>query len=478
MINEEGNKKTWKSNGPGMIAGALLLMPALCSAVDYYVDPVLGVDNLVCDLANPCQTIRHTVTLTVNGDIVHLEAGTYQESGITINTDINIRGAGRINTFIEPQSIPNRVFNINSTNVMISRLTIQNGNVYDVASSTFENGGAIRLNNGSLLLSNVNVRNNDALAGGAIDHASSGYLYVLGSSIQDNWASALGGAIHCDNCGGVFTLFSAISDNTAGSEGGAIYMESSDIVSVLSGLSHNDGYKGGAISALGGAVHVFSSKVANNVSRNMDGGAIFGSGTGVNIQNSTFSGNDASNLSNGGAIALTAGGWLTVANSTFSSNIAHFAGAISLTDKFGVGPIAAIHSSTFYANTGNFDTNHISLGSASSLNLNNVIVAGGGNSFADECSVFGAIGGGDNLIDDGSCGFPVNPVTNLDTTLSYNGGVTKTHNLLVGSNAIDAGNSATCTSPYTGLVLQYDQRARPNSRIVGVSCDIGAIEVQ
>jgi len=61
-----------------------------------------------------------------------------------------------------------------------------------------------------------------------------------------------------------------------------------------------------------------------------------------------------------------------------------------------------------------------------------------------------------------------------------NGGPTKTHALLFGSPAIDAGNPQGCTDPQ-GAILATDQRgyARAAGIIIGSGsprCDIGAYE--
>lgn len=455
----------------------IFLSPAVSQSVDRFVDPVIGVDNLTCDSANPCQTILNTVGLSLNNDVINLAPGTYSESPITITTDLTISGAGKANTFIEPASTPNRLFTIASSNVIIEKVTIQNGDVYDTLTFTYENGGAILLNSGSLLIRNSALLNNEALAGGAIEQASSGYLIIVGTRIQDNWASALGGAIHCDSCGGVFLILDSLKDNSA-SEGGAIEIEYSELISVLSSISRNFALKGGAVSGAGGEIHLFNNQIADNTATANDGGAIFANGLLLNIQKTTFSGNDASYLSNGGAITVFGNAGLTVANSTFSSNTAHFAGAIAMIDNYGVGPVATINNSTFFGNEGLFDANHISSGLASITNYNNIIIHAGVNAFADECVMFNVPGGVSNLVDDTTCGFPINQVTNLDTTLTYNGGVTKTHDLLTGSNAIDTGSNADCVNPYNGLSLQYDQRGIGNVRPVNSVCDIGAIEIQ
>jgi hypothetical protein len=73
---------------------------------------------------------------------------------------------------------------------------------------------------------------------------------------------------------------------------------------------------------------------------------------------------------------------------------------------------------------------------------------------------------GNNLDSDGSCGFGLTDPAPLLGPLQDNGGPTFTHELLVGSPAIDTGTNAGC--PAT------DQRGFP--RPVGATCDIGAYE--
>ena len=59
--------------------------------------------------------------------------------------------------------------------------------------------------------------------------------------------------------------------------------------------------------------------------------------------------------------------------------------------------------------------------------------------------------------------------------LSDNGGPTLTHQLLVGSPAIDAGTNALSVSP-DGWPLAFDQRGPAHDRLVGQFVDMGAIE--
>ena len=59
--------------------------------------------------------------------------------------------------------------------------------------------------------------------------------------------------------------------------------------------------------------------------------------------------------------------------------------------------------------------------------------------------------------------------------LQDNGGPTRTHALLMGSPAIDAGNSGGCTDNL-GAALTSDQRGQPRPLAGHGRCDIGAYE--
>lgn len=253
---------------------------------------------------------------------------------------------------------------------------------------------------------------------------------------------------------------------------------------------------GGAIFAGGNGLIVEDAAFENNSATTGDGGAIHqgnpnflvDGGTVVTISGSTFSANTAANL--GGAL-LTQAFTSTIKNSTFSGNSAAGGGAIAtafdtgtvdfnnvtITDNDasgvpGVGggildPNSGVGSTQFYfRNTilaGNTDTGG-SPECAAKLNSqgHNIVqqVAG--------CTIIIGAAVGDL--------FGVNPLLGA---LANNGGETKTHALLSGSPAIEAGDPGV---PGTGGTTceATDQRgvARPidgNLNGIGV-CDIGAFE--
>jgi hypothetical protein len=156
------------------------------------------------------------------------------------------------------------------------------------------------------------------------------------------------------------------------------------------------------------------------IDNNFQGGISIGSGT-ANIANTTISGNI------GGGIAIYSNfGSLTVRHSTITGNG------------------AGIHA----PNGG--------------VTLDHTIVAGNGaNDF------FGSVFANHSLI--GICSEFLGP-------LAENGGPTKTHALLPGSPAIDAGDPAALAG--VGGVPLFDQRDFAFSRVAGGRIDIGAFELQ
>lgn len=452
---------------------------ASAGAVPRYVDPA-GIGVPPCDLAaTPCPLISDALGSASAGDTIELASGTYNESGLVVGFDVSFVGTNPFNTIIDAAGA-GRIFDITGGSVLIQRLTLTNGDALG------GNGGAISMSGGSLTIRQSWLTDNTAVAGGAIYQDSSGALTLAGSTLKANHATGPGGAVFCDTCGGIGMFGARLVENIAGSTGGAIHAEVTNVGAVLSSLSRNNADAGGAIYGLDTFVYLLTSQVDDNVADNGDGGGIFVSGR-FNAQQSSISGNSATD--NSGAVHVFGGVPVTVSNTTISGNSAIFGGAMVLESNYGVGASADITHATFYDNAGTLGADHISIGAGSSLDLNNSIVEGGP---AANCAVFGATVGSFNLVgsagvDDNSCGgvgFNLGAVTQVDPIRVYNGGVTRTHALLTGSNAIDTGDNAACINTFSGNPLAMDQRSIGHIRPVDATgtgiptCDIGAFEVQ
>jgi hypothetical protein len=265
---------------------------------------------------------------------------------------------------------------------------------------------------------------------------------LAGMTLRGGIADSGGGGIEVDH-GGLTLTRMTITDNRAPG-GGGIFAAASTLVIRESTISHNvaleDG-SGGGIYCVAGSLTVQNSLIANNDAGREGGGISCAPGS---ISNSTVSGNTAS-LRGGGVNVWV--GQFTIANSTITDNTAPAGGGLDARDA--------------------------------SVRIFNTIVANNEapeNCAHDEPQELRSLGF--NLSDDASCNLTQEsdqPSTDpLLGELGMNGGRTRTHPLLPGSPAIDAGVEPGCPP--------RDQRGvtRPQDGDGdgGATCDIGAYEVE
>jgi len=219
-----------------------------------------------------------------------------------------------------------------------------------------------------------------------------------------------------------------------------------------------------------GTITINNSTIDGNGRFGENGGAILNYGSFVDINNSTIS----NNLGHAGAVLRTRyGGTTNIDNSTISGNsVGNVGGAIFM---FGAADIN-IRNSSFVnnqsVNGGGAIVSNGTVNIQNSILTNNIAGVAGTN----DCDGTG-FGGSNNLIDDNASGacstISSAAVTNFDATLQDNGGLTWTHALLIGSNAVDTGVGG-CLD-HNNNPLTSDQRgvARPQNG----TCDIGAYEL-
>lgn len=353
-------------------------------------------------------------------------------------------------------------------------------------------GGGLYSHYGTISLTDSNVVNNrveafypvvayvpNSAGGGGL--ATYHGVAISGSVIAHNFAgcdsatqlchSALGGGMRVSGALEIST--SAIYDNTAEAQGSlqdalangaGCYSVYGDIH--IAGTTISDNHlRGNAVERRGGGLFtaggfapdedvVIASSTLDNNSADK-GGGLFDKAGKLNIIDSTISGNTADTA--GGAIyalgsAYGAHAW-KVSNSTVTANNAGSGGGIVDNHDPDLGP-TEFQSSIVAENINNLTgtTYDADIGSVYSgvtiTGANNLIVAANGIAL---------------------------PPDTLDAapllgSLQNNGGPTRTHALLEGSPAIDAGNNA--------ANLDFDQRGEGFVRMAGVSADIGAFEVQ
>lgn len=371
-------------------------------------------------------------------------------------TDATIRNGNATVGGIESSKGGGIQVNGNATVIGGASLTLQQSTVTDNTAVGI-GGGIYDAGGSSITLQDSTVSNNTAgnnINGGGGGIFSSGTVTLTNSEVTGNEGVGLGGGIHFGSFAGSPTLTmtdSTVSGNTVANaggftNGGGIYFFGSTMTATI-----NDSTVSGNTAASG----------SQATSAGQGGGIYADSGT-ITLSNSTVSGNTAENGSqldadgDGGGVYVLGAATLTLANATIASNTAGGPG----TGGAGGGVFGAPGSTTI---------------------LRNTIVAA--NS-ADVAANFGAAptSQGYNLFGENPGGIAATDKVNSNPLLgplANNGGPTRTHALLSGSPAIDAGNPATpgggapacAATDQRGATRPQDGDGNGTAR-----CDIGAFE--
>lgn len=338
----------------------------------------------------------------------------------------------------------------------LNDLTVEHGKKYYTDAQVDNARGGCIFSNGTVYLNNSVVAycsvNNSSASHGAEGGAIFGYVGVslsnsgvINSSAIASSSYGLGGGIY--SRGFVDLTDSFVSGNTSSRSGGGVY--------AYAGLS------------------VKYSSIDDNRTYHY-GGGIFASGN-IGIANSTISNNQAIGGYGGGILdGYNATVPITVLSSTISGNSAGFLAGVEILEYDGrvvSSTIAFNHEGTASKYGAGLYVRDAAVDLESTIIANNTY-AGGGDPDDVGGTATGTLTGANNLI-----GYSTIPVPN-DTILlqspmlgplAYHGGTTRTHMLLSGSPAIDAGNNA--------LNASYDQRGDGYPRMIGSAADIGAYEL-
>lgn len=357
-------------------------------------------------------SLRQAIADAVSGDVIDCSgiSGTIvlTSGQLTINKSLTINGPGA--DLLEVSG--NKTFRViqifaGSYNVIISGLTICNGKA---TGSTAEGGGINNLSTGIVTLDSCNIINNkaegsSARGGGIFNNNNAGKMYLNYCRVENDTS-------HSTGAGGT------------SSRGGGIYTNSS--------------------LAVGNVVEINNCLIANNrASSSQSGSTVWGGGLASNgngkftIVNSTISGN--SSADDGGGVY---GPGITLRFVTISNNIAGTSGGGS------AGSVATVIKNSLIAGN-SAPTGPDCAGTLNSQGYNLIGSTSG-------TTITGDLTG--NIVDTSAV---------LDT-LADNGGPTRTHALLPGSPALNAGS---CDPAIT-----TDQRGL--SRPQDGQCDIGAFENQ
>lgn len=430
-------------------------------AIDFgmqaFMPPSLASTRVVsnCNNSGP-GSLRDVVASSVSGDIVDLRSlpcSTITLSSGQINIGVqslSITGPGPGALTIQNGNgakYTNRIFNhTGSGTLIVQGMTLTGGVISGNASVPDARGGCVN-SEGTVFLGN-SFFVTDAQYGVRVTNCRA--ISVQGSTRA---GSADGGGVS----GAVVVLTNSIvsgcsTSGPAGSGGGVFVrarfgMNKSELVGNNNGVRQSYNGGGGANAVAGFPNLIVDSTIAANTSY-IGGGLSISKGT--VIRNSTISGNNAymgAGILSGGLF----GGDVTISNSTITQNVTNSfygGGGIMIRPSMNRA-IVQLYSTIVSANR-RFDGPYNDIwGDAQYVGASNLV---GPQQLPAPAMPAGTLFGFANL-----------------AALANNGGATRTHALLAGGLAIDAGNNATNAE-------RYDQRGLGYPRVRGVRADIGAFE--
>lgn len=307
----------------------LLLSFNCVSAGNIYVNNALTVDDVYTTAAGsavnngltpatPKATLAQALAIAVNGDVIYVDHGNYNDVGLSINKEVQIIGAGEEMTVFKRTSGVNRWGVISVSNVKVSKLTITE---YNLASD----GIAISITSGTgIEFNRVTIYANVGSAGqGAVlvtGAATSATFRNSGGPCNRVGAANYGGAFKID--GATTTIDNCSINNNVISAlyGGGVLVtgNNANVTIINTTFDDNEANSGGALAVTGSncTVNVTGSCFNNNRATvavsNEGGGAVFlrpstnSSTSTINLSNCSFNGNTSiGGSSDGGAICIT-----------------------------------------------------------------------------------------------------------------------------------------------------------------------------
>lgn len=340
----------------------------IVNTTDDTVDISLG-DGFAAD-ASGKTSLRAAImeaNASAGAQAIVLPAGVYQftlfganeDVGATgdldISDNVTITGYGKGATVIDGHNF-DRIFDVKTnTTLVLKGVTIQNGQTS--GGGLAGNGGAIRVTNGNLTITESDILNSKAAGDGGAIHASlnspsqaisigstkiegnsatnGGGIYVSGgkldlfnkSIVKSNTVTNSGGGIHLfDTESQITDVFVEDNSTDFSGTGGGIFIggvQSTPLVSTIERtvIKNNTAGSGGGVANTGGDVRIQNSHVDSNSAQDLTGGGILNQKV-MTVQASSIRQNSASGSGGGGGgISNTgANAELTVLNSEVSSN--------------------------------------------------------------------------------------------------------------------------------------------------------------
>ncbi len=246
-------------------------------------------DKVIVLKASKGETLQNAINIIPTRGTIKLTGNISLDSPIKINKAVTIESANTSKNFpvLDGQN-KTRIFEITGTGVNLNKLHILKGH-------SAECGGAVLIDDGSVIFSTCTLRFNSAPDGGSI-YAKDSYVKLYGCSVQYCEAAKGAGVSLYDSTANI--SYGGMSDNSATENGGAVYAELGSLKISPASFRSNSAKNGGAVYAVNVSLNIDKGRFYTN-SADLRGGAVFQSKGSMTLQSGIFVQNEAAE---GGAL--------------------------------------------------------------------------------------------------------------------------------------------------------------------------------
>lgn len=310
----------------------------------HYVDPLGSNTFPYTTRMTAANTLSDVFTAVGSGDSVLVVTGTTNPGTIQFTRAMKLYGGWDASFTSRDIVNAKSIFQVGA-NIQVKDTVTFDGFIFENGSGRNEVdpvegvfGGALRVTNAELTVSNCELRNNSATAGGTNHgggaiYVKQGTLNLIDSEIHGN-ESMRGGAIYMYQGSGTISgnhFHDNLVDAGGGTDyGGAIYLTECSNVNIEDNLFENN-----TGASFAGAVYVEDSSnivihggTIQNTSSATDAGAIYASNSSLSVEDVIFIAPSTGGY--GGAIQTVSGLSLTVSGNSFSGASGNIGGVLAL----------------------------------------------------------------------------------------------------------------------------------------------------
>lgn len=303
------------------LAAAIFLSIGVCSiaadAASRFVSPCgnnawTGAAQACLAPSGPKRTIQGAINASVDGDVIYVLAGTYEEAIDLQGKVVHIIGlAGPDSTILDGDGADHTVTcdSGEDDDTIVEGLRIVGGDTAGV-------GGGVLINFSSPTFIDCQILNNHAGGGGGGVSIALGNPHFEACIIAGNTSGSVGGGVMVASGNPTFAACEIFS-NVATTQGGGLHLNGGTALIQACDIRFNDAQHGGGVAVQSGNPAIGSTLLEFNEATTSGGGLYIGAGSTTWI-GGEISGNIA--RTSGAGIAL-AGGTLNIADSDILDNV-------------------------------------------------------------------------------------------------------------------------------------------------------------